>query len=61
MKIFRNIVDECVGERIKGKTLRKIMDEKVWRVGDKELFAMRKKNKRYEVEISLLTKSLKGS
>lgn len=37
------------------------MDEKVWRVGDKELFAMRKKNKRYEVEISLLTKSLKGS
>lgn len=37
------------------------MGEKGWRVGDKELFATHKKNKRYEVEISLLTESPKGS
>ena len=62
MKIFRNVVDqECVGERIKGKTPRKKMGEKVWRVGDKELFAKHKKNTHYEVEISLLTKSPTGS
>lgn len=35
------------------------MGEKVWRVGDKELFAKHKKYKRYEAETCLLTKSPK--
>lgn len=50
-----------MGKRIKGKTPRKKMGEKVWRVGDKELFAKHKNNTHYEVEISLLTKSPTGS
>ena len=54
-RLKRNVSGKEIKEKHRGKK----MGEKVWRVGDKELFAKHKKNKRYEVETCLLTKSLK--